>query len=267
MTDMVKTFFGLKKMPFSKEIGERELFASESMREASARLAFALETDDMALVTGAPGSGKSSVLRSFSATLDSHSYPHVYITCERYKIGDIAKLALAGLKISPPFHAFAALDKLKKEVRRLNHEKGAKPILIIDEAQELPVTTLASMKNLTNYEMDSARCILIVLAGQAELAATLRLSQLESLARRIRLHCQIGNLSIEETSRYIVHQMKIAGVEKILFADEAVAQIFSITKGNISAINNICFNLLILGAVESKDIIGPSMVDQVCVGH
>ena len=115
--------------------------------------------------------------------------------------------------------------------------------------------------------MDSARNILIILSGQAELSSTLRLIQLESLTRCVRLHCHLSSLSIEETNRYIIHQLKIAEIEKKLVSEEAIAQIFSASKGNISAINNICFNLLILGASESKEVIGPAMVNQVCSGH
>jgi len=70
-TDTVKNFFGLHKMPFSKLIGVNELYHSSSFKEAYARLQMGLENEDVVLLSGAVGSGKSNVLRYFSQSLES----------------------------------------------------------------------------------------------------------------------------------------------------------------------------------------------------
>ena len=158
------------------------------------------------------------------------------------------------------------MTRLKQEIEKRHREKNAKPVIVIDEAQELPPDTLLSMKNLTNYEMDSQPKLLIVLSGHNDLAATLGMLRFESLSRRIRIRCRVDPLTLEETSRYIIHQLTNCGSRKPVFAEEAVARIFTVTQGNISQINNICLQSLILAASESQPIVGPATIEKVAVG-
>jgi len=263
MNDKVTIFHGLTRMPFSKRIGTTQLFAGASHSELLARLEVGLATDDLALVTGSSGCGKSSALRRFVDSLDAVTYPWVYLNAERYRIGELSKQLLRDFKITPPFHGFAALSRLKQEIETRHREKNAKPVIIIDEAQELPPETLLSLKNITNYEMDSQPKVFIVLCGQIELSAMLGMGRFESLARRIRIRYRVEHLTLEETSRYITHQLDICGSKKPIFAEEAIARIFSVTQGNISFVNNICFAALILSASESQPIIGPATIEKV----
>ena len=91
MTDNLKSFHGLTAVPFSKSIGTQYLFQGSSHNEMIARLEMALAMDDLALVIGTSGTGKSSALRRFIDTLDPTTHPWVYVTAERYKIGDLCK--------------------------------------------------------------------------------------------------------------------------------------------------------------------------------
>lgn len=250
-------------MPFSKNIAANELYKSASLMDISSRLEFSLENEDFYLITGAAGSGKSTSLRYALSLTDPQMFPSVYITAENYKIGDIAKLFLSGLNINPPFHGYKALNYAKQSVDKMHREKNQKPILIIDEAQELPVTTLISIKNLVNFNLDSASRLLVILCGQYELLNKIKSVALESLRRRIRMHYSIEALSIEECSKYITYQMKLCGVEHKIFPDEIIAEIYRFSQGIICNINNICFDLLIQAALNSKEIIEKSLLDKI----
>lgn len=263
MIKKLKNFFGLKKIPFSKNIASSELYPSQSLKDINMRLDFALENEDFALITGAAGSGKSTSIRYALSQIDPHMFPYVYLTAENYKIGDIAKLFLSGLNMDVPFNGYKALNTLKSSVKKMYTEKNKKPILIIDEAQSLPITTLISIKNLVNFNMDSASMMLVVLCGQYELLNKIKSFLLESLRRRIRIHYRIEPLSIEESLKYISYQMKLAGIDHKIFPDEIIAEIFRISKGNICNINNICFELLIQASLESKEIIEMSLMDKI----
>jgi len=262
-TDTVKNFFGLHKMPFSKLIGVNELYHSSSFKEACARLQMGLENEDVVLLSGAVGSGKSNVLRYFSHSLDPNAYSSIYIAADTFKIGEIAKRALQGLNVEVPYTGSGAMRKLQQTIVRMNQEKALKPILIIDEIQELPTSTLVSLKNLLNYGMDSEILLFVILCGQNGIYETLGYPQLEALSRRIRIRYLLRPLSIEETGTYISHQMKVCGVEKSVFSDETKAGVFQHSKGTLSEINALCFELLIYAAACSKDIIEPSMLEVV----
>jgi len=263
MIEKIKNFFGLSKIPFSKSIGTNELFLSSQIKEASARLELAMQTDDMALITGAVGSGKSTTIRYFINQLDPNSYKIIYIPADNIRTGEIAKRALSQLQIQVPFHQSAALRKFKQAIIQLNNEKNIKPLLIIDESQELSVPTLRTLKNFVNYKVDSENYLFIILCGQKEFIDTLNLRSLESLKRRIRISYDIGSLSLEDTSKYITHQLKICGLEKNIFSDDTKSQIYAISKGTVGRINQLCFDLLIAAVSESKDIIELSMLDKI----
>lgn len=267
MKNKIINFFGLSRIPFSKIIGVNNLFPSYQLKESFARLELALQNEDIALITGAVGNGKSTAIRYFTQQLDPNVYKVIYIPAGNMKIGEIAKRALIQLQIEVPFNPYTAFRKLKQSIEQLNKEKGIKPILVIDEAQELPVLTLKALKNIINFQIDSENYLFLLLCGQKELLDILDLQVLESLRRRIRIQYEIGALTLEETSKYISHQLKICGVEKSIFTEDTKSQIFTISKGSISRINQLCFELLILAVSESKDIIEVSMLEKIATNH
>jgi type II secretory pathway predicted ATPase ExeA len=262
MHEDIKRFFGLKVMPFSKPIAASELFETADMKELHGQLELALH-EDFALVSGSPGSGKSSAVRRFIDKLDSHMYPSVYITAENYKIGDVAKLLLSGLSGIAPFHGYVALKAVKQHITKIFTEKNQKPILIIDEAQDIPVQTLASIKNLVNFSMDSRSMLLVILCGQYELIGKIKMAQLESLRRRIRVQHSMLPMPLDECSKFIVYHMKRAGIERAFFSDELVAEIFQLSQGIMSNVNNICFDLIVHAAREKKEIIEIGILEKI----
>lgn len=266
MTESIKSFFGFKKMPFSKHIGVNKLFQSSSFKEALSRLEIALENEDITLITGSIGSGKSNVLRYFTGKLDANSYKPIYIPADKMKPGEIAKKALKELNMEIPFHGSAAMRKLKQSIIKLNKHNGIKPILVIDEAQQLPIETLLSLKNLLNFNMDSENLLCIILCGQKELNEILDLSPLESLRRRIRIKYHLAPLTLEETAQYIHHHLRVCGLERQLFTDDSKATIFHYSKGILCEINRICFEAIIHAVSLSKDLIEPSMLKPIVSG-
>lgn len=265
MIDKIKNFFGLSKIPFSKTIGVNELFVSAHVKEAAARMELAVQTEDMTLITGAVGCGKSTAIRYFINQLDPNAFKIIYISADNVKTGEIAKIALRQLQIQPPYQQTAAIQKFKHTVLQFNKEKNIKPVLIIDEVQELSVPALKMLKNMVNFQFDSESLLFILLCGQKEFLDTLDLRTLESLKRRIRIQYDIGPLTLEETSRYITHHLKICGVQKAVYTDDTKSQIYSISKGIVSQINQLCFDLLIEAVAEAKDIIEPSMIERLSV--
>jgi len=262
-TETVKNYFGLTKMPFSKRLGVGELYHSSSFTEACARLQIGLENEDVVLLSGPIGSGKSNVLRYFTHQLDPNAYLCLYIAADSFNIGEIAKRALAALQAQVPYSGSQALRRLQQAIIKLNREKAVRPLLIIDEIQELPVPTLLSLKSLLNYTMDSEILLFLLLCGQTSIHHTLANPCLEALGRRVRIRYSLTALSLEETGAYVSHHMSLGGVQHPLFTDEAKAVIYQHSKGIPSSVNAICFQSLIYAAAHSKDIIEPSVLEVV----
>ena len=88
---------------------------------------------------------------------------------------------------------------------------GETVVLIIDEAQNLTFPVMEEIRLLTNLETSTEKLLQIVLSGQQELEAKLKLPQLRQLRQRIMLRCKTTALSREEIHQYIQDRLKTAG--------------------------------------------------------
>ena len=262
VTKKIKDFFGMKELPFRKEVRHNELFESDDMKECLTRLELALESEEFILIFGQPGCGKSNILVKFVHQLDKNVYQPAYIASGK-NIGEVAKDILKELKFNMPFHGTAAVRLLKNELHTLCQQKGKLPVIIIDEADSISPLTLSNLKLLTNFSMDSRREALFILCGAEQIESTLKLAALEALRQRIQLRYKVKGLSIEEVSRYIDHHMKICGVERKVFSDDAKAEIYRASNGTMRVINEICYNLIIYAVAQKKDIIEASLLSEV----
>jgi type II secretory pathway predicted ATPase ExeA len=252
----------MKEIPFRKEVRPNELFESQDLKEGLARLELALDSEEFILISGTPGCGKSSLVRRFIHRLDGNGYLPGYIAGGR-NIGEVAKEILKDLKLTMPFHGTAAIRALKSEFEVLYRQKGKLPVVVVDEADSLSAQTLSHLKLLTNFSMDSKRAALFILCGSEQIESTLKRSEMEALRQRIQLRYRVKGLSLEESSQYIDHHMKIAGVLKKVFSDEAKAEIFRASNGVMRVINDLCFNLIITAVVNKKEIIESSLLREV----
>jgi general secretion pathway protein A len=117
---------------------------------------------------------------------------------------------------------------------------------------------LISIKALTNFDSDSQNRITFILIGQPELRILLSYSHFDSLRARIRLSHHLVPMSLEETASYIDHGLEIVHRKEKLFSDTAKMEICKRTNGIARQINRICYNAIVAGAVEKKNLIDSS---------
>lgn len=256
MNNIILNFFGFKKLPFTKNIEHIEVFESKSYKEALACLQFAVTDEDIILFTGDTGSGKSVVLNSFLNNLDLSRYIPVYLLGNNMSYAELYKAILEGLKIDSPFFT----RELKIFFYKIIPELKKKPIIVIDDAQDLKDSALSIIKSMTNYECDSKNLITFILTGQNEFEERLKYSHFSSLKQRIRISIQKKLLTLEESCRYIDHCTKICGNLNPIFSDDAKSKIFDCTKGIPRLINNLCFNAIIKAAIDKYSIIDSSKI-------
>ena len=113
----------------------------------------------------------------------------------------LVKAVLEGLKIDPPFFSGQASQLFFKTIPELNR----KPVVIIDDAQDLAATALTAIKGMVNFHFDSRTAITFVLAGQPELRELLKYSAFAAVRQRIRISYHMPPLSLQETCSYIDH--------------------------------------------------------------
>jgi len=252
----VMNFYGFVRMPFDKDFETGEAFASPSLANAVAMLALGVESEDVLLVSGPIGSGKSVALRSFIASLDPNRFVPIYLRGLGLSAADLVKSVLLSLLVEPPYNYAKARTLYFKSVAEHSH----KPVVVIDDAQDMKESALLSVKNLVNFNADSKSKIAFVLCGQPELKETLRYSRLASVHQRIRHWVDFSGLSLKDTCAYIDHAVARAGRPSPVFSDNAKAEIHKRSLGIPRRINRVCLRTLFEGAAQGHLIIDEANV-------
>jgi type II secretory pathway predicted ATPase ExeA len=251
MNKLMLDYYGFSSMPFSKDIATKDVFPTTAHSDALGMMGLAAGKEDVVLLTGEIGIGKSVVLRSFLHELDDNRFTTLYIRGSSFSASQLYKYALAGLSITPPYSAGAARMLYFRKVPELTRM----PFIVIDDAQDLPDSTLAEIKSLVNFDLDSKNCITVILAGQPEIIRRIKMEHLSALRQRIRLSVTLSPMSCDETVRYIDHHTSVCGNQNPLFTEAAKADIFKKTNGIARKINTICYNTLLQGAARELDVI------------
>lgn len=251
MKPVVLNHFGLARMPFGKEIAAGDVFVTEAVTQAGAMLEFGLDTEDIMVLTGPIGCGKSLILRHTAAGIDTNRYQPIYLRGGITDTAEMFKLVLRGMKVDPPHALMRAKTAFFSAVAEATH----KPVVILDDAQDTAPEALHAIKTMTNFESDSRNRITFILVGQPELLTILSYSHFDSLRARIRLTQQLPAMTLEETCAYIDHGLSIVGRKERLFSDEAKMAIFKRTNGIARDVNTLCYQALLRAAVESKQIV------------
>jgi general secretion pathway protein A len=263
MHNVVCAHYGFSAIPFSKEIACRDIFETQTYKQAYGMLSLGLGKEDIVLLSGEIGIGKSIVIRSFLHSLDDSQFLPLYIRGPHLSSAELYKSILAGLHIAPPYTKSASKMMFFKKIPDLKK----KPVVVIDDAQEMAESSFIELKSLINFDQDSRNQLTIVLCGQPELLRRIKMAHLDSLRQRIRLSVTMGPLLVDECARYIDHQIRIAGNQTVLFSEAAKADIFKKTGGIPRKINSICYNTLLQGAVkklpviDSADVCVPDLLD------
>ena len=247
----VMNFYGFVRMPFDKDFESSQAFSSPSLTNTVAMLALGVETEDILLVSGPIGSGKSVALRSFIAALDPNRFSPVYVRGLGISAADLVKSILLSLLVEPPYTYAKSRDLYFKTVA----EQSRKPVVVIDDAQDMKESALLSVKDLVNFDSDSKSKITFVLCGQPELRETLRYSRLASVHQRIRHWVEFSGLSLKDTCDYIDHAVALAGRPSPVFSDNAKAEIHKRSLGIPRQINRVCLLTLFEGAAQKRSII------------
>jgi len=253
---MYEAFFNLTQKPFDLLPDPDFLFMSSSHKKALSYLDYGIrERVGFILLTGEVGSGKTTIIRNLiKKNLSNVVLSKVFNT----RVDSEQLIAM----INDDFGlAIQNKDKITM-LRDLNiflieqFVSGNKPVLIIDEAQNLNKDLLEEIRMLSNLETDNAKLLQIILVGQPELRKTLASHSLVQLRQRISINCHLQPLNRTEIELYILHRLEKAGDrEAASFSQETIDIIYQYSRGIPRLINIICdFILLAAFAEETRSI-------------
>jgi type II secretory pathway predicted ATPase ExeA len=256
-------FYGLTEKPFNKTPDPRFLFQSRKHAEALARLHHAVEEQDIVLLTGEIGSGKTTLSRAFIDGLNGSYHPILIINprLSPSQLLQIVALRLGMDEVTRQRHVI--LEGINAKLYEI-YEAGRRPVIIIDEAQLIPSkATFEELRLLTNFQLDDRNLLAIALIGQTELRDRLNRKPYRALRQRISMQYHLGPLDREETEAYILHRILIAGRKTPIFDNDAIELMFRLSGGIPRRINTIAGNALMEGFGREAHSIGAEIIESV----
>lgn len=250
-------FFNLREYPFNLTPDLRFYYRSQSQRRALSYLSFGLSKGEgFVVITGEIGAGKTVFIDYFLNSLPKNSAVTAVIANTQFEADSFLRMVASafGLRDENTDKAtvFRNLEAFLHEV----HRRNARAILVIDEAQGLPISALEELRMLSNIYHQGRSLLQVFLVGQPEFRRKLATSGLEQLRQRIVAIHHLTPLSEEEAQQYILFRLKRAGWNNDpSFSEDSFAAIHRESRGVPRLINNLCDRLLWHAFVEEKHAI------------
>jgi type II secretory pathway predicted ATPase ExeA len=259
---MFEEFFGLREDPFNGNPDPHYLYQTPSTEEALACLTYAIRRrKGFALLTGEVGTGKTTLLNKLLEWLRGEQMATAFVFNPRLDADQLLEFAMTDFGIEADFR------KKSQALLRLNqwllerYRVGETAVLIVDEAQNLPMEVLEEIRLLTNLETSTEKLLQIVLSGQPELEQMLKQPQLRQLSQRIALRCKTYPLTLEQTRDYVLERLRIAGADDLpIFTPEAMAFVHRCSRGIPRLINVLCGQSLITSFAENRKVVSEATV-------
>ena len=232
------THFGFSAAPFSKEVGDADLWLPNSKAAVVEELSEALRNRASVVLTGEPGVGKTCVLRALRHRLPAQGFRLTY--CHNATLGrrDFYRQLCLALGLKPSATAAAVFYSVTLHVEQLGAEK-LHPVFLLDEAHLLHQDVLDHLHILLNYQWDSRALLSLILVGLPELDSRLARRHNRSLYSRLHTRLRVEPLSPEDTAEYLRVRLTRAGCERELFASDALAMLHEAASGALRDVDRL----------------------------
>jgi general secretion pathway protein A len=263
---MYESFFDLRERPFDLTPNPRFLIQTASHREALSNLGYGISSrKGITLLVGEAGTGKTTVIRTALARQLSRVHC-VHLHNPALTRPEFIEMLGTRFELSPrACLSKAALLVELESLLRAREENGEPTVLIVDEAQSLPLDLLEEIRLLANIESNEGKAMSVVIAGQPELAERLNSHELRQLKQRVALRCQLRPLTVAESAGYIAGRIQVAGgIGPQVFTREAVELIHQHSGGIPRLISVLADNALLTAFAAGERPVSGRTVRDVC---
>jgi len=250
-TKKALSFYGLKWNPFTEDVPVNALLTTARLENFFWRVENLVRDGGFGLVTGDTGMGKSTAMRMLADRLSKIrdvvvgviQRPQSKIADFYREIGEIFEVNLA------PHNRWCGFKALREKWKAHLETCLARPVLIVDEAQEAPVDVLNELRIMSSTNFDSSLLLTTVIAGDRRLLELLKDERLVALGSRLRARLFLEPASREELLHLLEHAVSKAGNPKLMtrglmdtLAEHAL--------GNYRVLMNTALELFLAGAKQ-----------------
>lgn len=251
---MFESFYGLTANPFRMSADEHFRYAHRTYVKAWSYLKYALEqAEGFVLITGRPGTGKTTLVRDILRELDDERVEPVNLVTNRLQGEEL--LRLVALEFGYPaqeYNKAMLLTRIERHALELNAQ-GRRVLVIVDEGQNLSAHGLEELRLLSNLQAGNRSLFQIVLIGQEELLSLIYSRGAENVRQRIVTSCRLEPMSADQIQGYVEHRLGIAGWDgDPSFDADIYPLLHRITQGVPREINLVAARLLLYGSLEQR---------------
>lgn len=255
---MYGEYYGLTARPFQLTPDPRFYFDSATHRKAMAYLGYGLaQGEGFIVITGDIGTGKTTLVGHLMATIDKERLTAVKIVSTQIEGDDMLRMTAQAMGV--PTEGVEKAQILDRIERFLMGEaaKGKRTLLIVDEAQNLPISSLEELRMLSNFQAGGQALLQIFLLGQPEFRTRLSgTDRLEQLRQRVIATHHLEPMQTNEIEPYLIHRLTLAGWQgNPRFAPEAFQRMYAHSEGVPRRLNALASRVMLFGAIEQRTLI------------
>jgi general secretion pathway protein A len=209
------------------------------------------------VITGDPGVGKTTLMGHLLGEIDRERLNVIKIVSSQLRPEELLRVVCAGLGLDA---TNADKATMLANIERALHgvaRSGQRTLLIVDEAQALPLESLEELRMLSNFQAGGYPLLQIFLLGQPEFRLTLQDPRLEQLRQRVIAMHHLEPMQQDEVEPYLIHRLSCVGWRgKPRFTNDAVAAMYRWSGGVPRRLNQLASRALLFGAVERIETFG-----------
>lgn len=264
MNKNLLSLYGLKWNPFAADAPHEALLVTAKAESFCWRIEQLARQGGFALVHGEPGTGKSVLLRILVARMQAIRDLSVgVLTRPQAKTNDFYR-ELGHLFTVPmsPHNRWAGAKALRERWQAHVDSSMCRPVLIVDEAQEMLPSVLGELRLLVSTELDARQALTVVLAGDGRLLDKLKLPDLVPVGTRIRTRLHAQAASVDELLTYLRHALEQAGSPSLM-SSEVMTALCEHAAGNLRVLMNMADELLTHAVQRQSDSIDEKLFFEV----
>ena len=262
------TLWGLKWNPFTPELPHDALLLTAKIESFAWRVEQLVQEGGFALISGESGTGKSVALRIVAQRLSALRDVLVGVverpqskSADFYReLGDIFSVQLR------PSNRWGGFRALRERWKAHVAATRIKPVLLVDEAQEMDASVLSELRILASADFDATSLLTVILCGDGRLLELLRQEDLVPLGTRIRTRLHTEPASRDELLTLLRHALSKAGNASLMTA-QLMDTLVDHAAGNYRVLMTMGADLLAQGLVREAEKLDEKLYLEVYQPH